>query len=817
MRKLIVVLCLLAALSATAAARVGGWLDEVVFFEEIDQPKVLSMINAGEAQFFANAFMGSVLPTIEAYGLPYEFSYGSYNTLLLNPEGPLFTDGRLNPFHDSVILQAVNRLVDRQYLIDEFGAGLGIPMFCSLLPVSPTYAEVAVETRTTEIAFAHNKALAIQQINDRMLELGCTKIDGKWAYNGQKITLIGIIRIEDERLQIGLYFADILEEAGFIVDRQQKRSADASPIWNRADPKLGTWHYYTGGWISNSIDRESNSDFCTHYTDVCYPTSRTVEYPDEVDQTLYDYAVRIANGQFTSPQERVEMFNYMVAAERVNPFNIWNYVESAPWVIPQGMSVSVDLAAGIFGSRMWCRTMRYVDADGAPIVGGSVQIANQSFLTDPWNGPAGSNWLFDALIQRAVEDVAILPDPFTGLAVKGFIDRVDITAVEGLPIFASEKDWVSLNFVPVINVPEDAWYDWDAAAGDFILAGPGRTSQVKIRYTFPAALWTYKWHDGSTISIGDLLIKFIYQTGMDTAKPESPYYDESTISTYEANWQIFKGLKLISVTPLVYDLYVDSIALDAEVIAFNNQAWFWFTYGFGTQSWHNLAVGLMSEARGLSAFSQPKATEKGIDWLNYAAGPTLTQMATNLIEAQITNFLPYPNALGDYVKTPEIVARYANLSRFVSQYGHMYIGTGPYFVQNFDPLASIVVLNRFADYAFDLDRFLVFAEPKLANLSVTGPATVAIGSQAVYNIAITFQGEAYPANEIKTLGYIVLNAAGEIAFSGTGVVTGNGAATITLSAADTAKLIPGVSRLELIGTVKPVALMSTAYTTFVAQ
>jgi hypothetical protein len=69
-RKLIVVLCLLAALSATAAARVGGWLDEVVFFEEIDQPKVLSMINAGEAQFFANAFMGSFCRRSRRTGCP---------------------------------------------------------------------------------------------------------------------------------------------------------------------------------------------------------------------------------------------------------------------------------------------------------------------------------------------------------------------------------------------------------------------------------------------------------------------------------------------------------------------------------------------------------------------------------------------------------------------------------------------------------------------------------------------------------------------------------------------------------------------------
>jgi peptide/nickel transport system substrate-binding protein len=461
--------------------------------------------------------------------------------------------------------------------------------------------------------------------------------------------------------------------------------------------------------------------------------------------------------------------------------------------------------------------MTYVDADGAPIVGGSVRIANQGFLVDPWNAPAGSNWLFDSLIQSALQDPALFSDPFTGLAVRNFVERVDVTVKEGLPVFAGTKDWCTLTYAPTVAVPADAWADWDAVAGDFIPAGAGKTALAVIRYTYPQALWTYKWHDGSPISMGDLLMDFIYGFSFDPAKPESPYYDSSAVATYESNMSVFKGLKIISVNPLVFDVYTDGIDLDAEVMAINNSSVMWFTYVQGTAAWHTMALGLMSEAAGLAAFSNPKATEKGVDWLNFAAGPTLNQMATNLAEAQITNFLPYPNVLGKYVTQQEIVARYANASRFLSNYGHLYIGTGPYFVKTFDPLASIIVLNRFADYAFDLDKFMVFAKPKLAELSVSGPATVKIGSEAVFNVGITNQGEAYPANEIATVSYIVIDGAGKIGFSGDAVVTGNGSATITLPAAQTAKLVAGSSRLEVICTVTPVALMSTGYTTFIAQ
>jgi peptide/nickel transport system substrate-binding protein len=814
-----IVFCLLAAMSIAATARVGGWLDEIVFFEEVDQAKVLSMMGTGEVQFFANAFMASNLATIESLGLPYVQSYGSYNTILLNPEGPLFADGRFNPMHDEIIQQALNRLIDRQYLIDELSAGLGIPQYTVLLPVSPTYAQIADVTRTSEIEFAFNKSLAIQQINDRMLELGCTKIDGKWAYNGQKITIIGIIRSEDERLQIGNFFADWLEECGFLVDRQIKRSSEASPIWNRGEPTLGKWSYYTGGWIATAIDRGSAGDFCLHYTDVCYPTARTVGYADEFPQQMYDWSIRVANGDFKTAEERIEMFRYLETTARQYPLNLWLYTEASPWVIPNGLSVTSDLMGGIFGGRLWSRTMTYVDADGAPIVGGSVRIANQGFLVDPWNAPAGSNWLFDSLIQSALQDPALFSDPFTGLAVRNFVERVDVTVKEGLPVFAGTKDWCTLTYAPTVAVPADAWADWDAVAGDFIPAGAGKTALAVIRYTYPQALWTYKWHDGSPISMGDLLMDFIYGFSFDPAKPESPYYDSSAVATYESNMSVFKGLKIISVNPLVFDVYTDGIDLDAEVMAINNSSVMWFTYVQGTAAWHTMALGLMSEAAGLAAFSNPKATEKGVDWLNFAAGPTLNQMVTNLAEAQVTKFLPYPNVLGKYVTQQEIVARYANAAKFFATYGHLYLGTGPYFVKTFDPLASIVVLNRFADYAFDLDRFMVFAEPKLPDIAVAGPSIVFKTDtvETVFTVNIQFQGEAYPAAEIATVSYIVIDGAGQIGFSGKGVVTGDGAAVIRLAPADVAKLVAGSSRLEVICTVTPVALMATAYTTFIAQ
>lgn len=41
--------------------------------------------------------------------------------------------------------------------------------------------------------------------------MGASLVDGKWTFNGEPITLIGLIRIEDTRKEIGNYFANQLE------------------------------------------------------------------------------------------------------------------------------------------------------------------------------------------------------------------------------------------------------------------------------------------------------------------------------------------------------------------------------------------------------------------------------------------------------------------------------------------------------------------------------------------------------------------------------------------------------------------------------
>jgi peptide/nickel transport system substrate-binding protein len=48
-----------------------------------------------------------------------------------------------------------------------------------------------------------------------MKKLGAELVDGKWYYKGQPVVLKFLIRIEDQRRQIGDYVATLFEQLGF--------------------------------------------------------------------------------------------------------------------------------------------------------------------------------------------------------------------------------------------------------------------------------------------------------------------------------------------------------------------------------------------------------------------------------------------------------------------------------------------------------------------------------------------------------------------------------------------------------------------------
>ena len=92
--------------------------EEVVFFEEPNRSKAYEMLASGQMHIYAYGLSDPDLKKhIEtSQDITYTLSYGNTWELTINPSGPVWQNGKLNPFAVAPIREALNWLIDRNYI-----------------------------------------------------------------------------------------------------------------------------------------------------------------------------------------------------------------------------------------------------------------------------------------------------------------------------------------------------------------------------------------------------------------------------------------------------------------------------------------------------------------------------------------------------------------------------------------------------------------------------------------------------------------------------------------------------------------------------
>lgn len=443
----------------------GGWLDEIVF-SVVDDASAVTQIKAGAIDIYGAGLSTDKLPEIEEAGLNYSKQNGLYYELTFNPVGPEFpSTGKLNPFSSAKVREAMNWLIDRDYINQEVYAGGALPKFFTITTQFPDYADQAQKVRELEAKYAFSPEKANEQITAEMEAMGATLVDGKWTYKDEPVTIIVLIRNDSDgtRVPIGDYVANQLESIGFTTDRQYKTSSEASPLWVGGDPADGLFHIYTGAWSATVIDRDQGDNFQFFDTPASAYGFTALWQAKTPSEEYNDLADKLAYNKFNSLEERAEALSRALELSLEESLTVWliDGKNFAPF--RDGVEVTYDLAAGIDGSMIWPYTLRFTDQEG-----GQMKWGTPDLFVDPWNPLAGSNWAFDAAVQRGTTTAAgVMYDPHTGLVHPLRIESATVTVQEGLPVGKS-LDWVNLEFAPEIVVPEDAWADWNATDQVFI-------------------------------------------------------------------------------------------------------------------------------------------------------------------------------------------------------------------------------------------------------------------------------------------------------------------------------------------------------------
>jgi peptide/nickel transport system substrate-binding protein len=789
--------------------RTGAWLDTLVIVEEPSADAAVSRLEVGDIDVYAFTVGNpEVAARVAASpGLTYAQSFGSYNELSFNPVGPVFeSTGKLNPFAVPAMREAMNWLIDRDYVAQEIMGGLGVPRWTPFNNASSDYALLADVVKALEFEYSYDLERAKAVFDEEMPLIGAEMSGGVWTYEGEPVEISVLIRTEDERRAVGDYVATQLENIGFTAIRDYKTAGEASPIWINGDPAAGLFHIYTGGWITTSVPRDLGGNFFFFYTPGGLGSPLWAAY--NPDPEYLEIAERLENNDFRTLEERRELMSRALELSFEDSVRVWLVDRAAIAPTRAEVQVGADLYGSIYGSQIWPYTLR---REGE--VGGSMTVAMPSILTNPWNPLGGSNWVYDQMLLRGIGEFSTNNDPNTGLPFPQRIERAEVVVEEGLPV-GKTHDWVDLSFAASIDVPEDAWANWDAEAQTFLTVGEvypdGLTALRKSTTYYPADLYdTVAWHDGSPFSAADVVMAMILQ--FDRADEASANYDPSHATAHASFMSSFKAMRIASVDPLIVEHWSDLYTLDAEQSV---NTW-WPMYNFGQGSWHMLALGLMAEARGETAFTSGKATADEVEYLSYIAGPTLEFLATSLTQATEETYIPYAATLGEFVTADEATERWANIADFNRARGHFLIGTGAWFLQRAFPVEGNVILQRNPDFPDAANKWDRFAAPAIAEVEVDGETRVTIGEEAVFDVFVTFQGEPYAVADILEVKYLVFDATGALAEVGSATAVEDGLWEVTLSSEVTSALAAGSNRLEVVVVSSRVAVPSSDAIQFV--
>jgi len=635
-------------------------------------------------------------------------------------------------------------------------------------------------------------------------------------------------------------------------------------LGNPADAADGVFHIYTGAWSATGISRNEADNF--QFFDC--PTSAygftALWQANNVSEAYVKLADKLAYTQFDSPEARLEALNKILPMMMEESMHVWLIDGKNFTPYADHLSVTYDLAAGVDGSQIWPYTLRETDVEG-----GTLHWGGPDLFVDPINPVAGSNWAFDQPIVRATFDRATMLDPFTGLVWPMRFERAEVTVLEGLPV-GRTNDWVGLDFAPEIVVPNDAIVDWDAVNQKFItskekidlLAGTAAaalpdaqtaldeaqaaldglaatateeekaaaqtavddakaavddltasaadtaawTAKVKSVVYYPEDLFdTVKNQDGTSLSIADFLYTWIL--GLDIGKEGSAIYDPAQAPNIEAALEAYKGFRFISEDPLIVEAWSDNWQIDAE----NNITTMWPEYTYGFAPWHTMAAASLADAAGELAFSADKADANSTDtttveWLSLVGGPSLKILDKYLDQAIADKHVPYAGILGKYITAEDAVARYQAAKAFYDKFNHFMVGNGPYILGEVYLTEKVATLVNNPNYIDLSDRWNQFSEPRLAVVEVDGAGSAPLSAAIVFDVFVTFDGDPYPADDIKEVKGLLYDATGAIVAVLDAELVEDGYYTVTVPADVAAKMEAGASKIDIVVVSKVVAI-----------
>ncbi len=651
-------------------------------------------------------------PNIRIYQAP-----ATSISLILNPAPA--PEGELNPFSLREVRFALQYAVDRRFIAQEIYKGLAKPMPVQVGPFDFDYLTVYEQIKEMDITY--DPEFARDLVTKAMTEAGAVLEGGTWQYNGRPIRLNFIIRVEDERREVGNLIKAELDRLGFLTAPTYHNFAAAIRLVYGSDPHLLQWHLYTEGWGRGSAERYDygtiNSMAAAWLGNM--PGWQEVGYWQYENQRLDEIGQQLFRGDFTSLEERNKLYQEMTRLSVEESVRIWlaTIVNSLPTV--QGIQgITQDIVAG--PKSIWTLREAYIPGKDTLVVGNLRVWTERS----TWNPVGGFGDVYSNDIWQNIFDPALWRDPFTGVPVP----------------FRTTYEVETAGPSGTLTLPADA-FRWDVGAGAFVNVDAGTTAISKVTYDYSKYTQS-NWHNGQPVTMADVIYSIFQNFDM-------VYNDEKSKVEFAL---------AVTARPFLDTVLGFRIVGDDKLEVYVN---YWhFIDDYIAEYAHIPSVSTPWEIRAAmdqlvfkdrrAAYSDTAAQRFQVPWLSLVMDNDSRLVRRVLINLENTGSYPvdvFQVGGKTLVSQEEALARYQATLDWINQYQMAVISNGPYKLVRFDPPAQFAELEAFRDptYPFKPGDWYRGAAPiirfgriETAGIGIGSPATVNMEVQGPGNLGVRY-------------------------------------------------------------------------------
>ncbi|MCL7384320.1 MAG: ABC transporter substrate-binding protein [Thaumarchaeota archaeon] len=684
-----------------------------ILFKKVDQDLAPKLIERGDIDIY---FYNLKIPTAREYMKSESVKiYQAPSTtisILLNPAPA--PDGELNPFSIPEIRFAVNYLIDREYIARSIYGGYAVPMYSHVSSLDYDYLFVSELIRRYQFSYDPDYARVI--ISKALEKAGAKLEDGKWIYNGKPIELRFIIRVEDERRELGNMLSEELERMGFVVKRNYMDFAQAISIVYRTDPKAFEWHLYTEGWAKGAAEKY---DYAT-INQMCAPwlgyMPGWLEYGfwQYTNDRIDELGKKLFKGEYKDLDERNKLYSEATKLCLEEAVRVWVVIVNNPFALKADLKgISTDIVSGL--RSLW--TLRSTYTDRHELVVGHLWV--RPYMGSAWNPVGGFTDVYSADIWKQLYDPPHIRDPSTGLP-KPF--RANYKVVESGPL--SE-----------IRVPSDAFV-WSSEKNSWINVPAGTTAKSKVIFNY-ARYINSKWHHGVEITLADFLYS-LYQSYDLVYNPKKSSVEVSLSATRKPILETFKGFRIINQTSI--EVYVDYWHPVEEYVAEYAEPW-----GV-VMPWELLyGMDIMVFEENIAAYTDTAAARLQVDWLDLVE-PKQCRRLISIFE-RLRDQGKYPaevfNLFGkSYESLANSLKRYNALITWFTNHGHLVVSNGAFYLEAIGSVTEqYAELRAFRDksYPFTPKDFYVGIPKKI---EIYTPTAIQASKDEIIRFDIEVRGVA---------------------------------------------------------------------------